>query len=300
MKSINYSAVQVKSDLTIKTGDETFDSFLSNDGGFIEGSAIFLTGTPGAGKTTLAIVLQKLLRQYKTSLYSREMTASSVKAQMKRYAVDHSNAYIADKDMCPTIDSFIEELNELKPKVVIVDSLQVIMKEDYANSTAESSGFNIIQKLRGWTEKNEAVLIVVGHVNKDGEFEGRNTIQHMFDSHLEMIFDKKKGTRTISWAKNRKGAVGEVLYYEFGEDSIIFHTKEQFESIKNSKKLEDYIFEMISSFLGSLDRKHPGYESFKKDLFNKFEVLKNSNKDMLDVNIECVLAIKSLLSKYKI
>jgi predicted ATP-dependent serine protease len=300
MKSVNYSEVVVKSDLTIKTGEEIFDSFLSNDGGFVEKSAILLTGTPGAGKTTLAIILQRLLREYKTSLYSREMSASSVKNQMKRYEIQHENAYIADKEMCDNITLFIEELNELMPKVVIVDSLQVIMKEDYANVSADFSGFEIIQKLRNWTNKHDAVLIVVGHVNKDGEFEGRNTIQHMFDAHMEMIFDKKKNSRTLSWSKNRFGAVGKVLYYEFGEESMEFYTKEQYDILKNNKTLEEYIFEMINTFLNSINRKSSDYPFLQKEFYEKMDELSNSNKNIFEVNLETLIILKRLLNKYKI
>jgi len=299
MKSLNYNKVEIKVDSTIKTGDENFDSFLSNDGGFVEKSAIFLTGTPGAGKTTLAIILQRLLKSHKTSLYSREMTASSVKAQMKRYKIEHENAYIADKEACPNLNVFIEELNELLPKVVIIDSLQVIMKEDYAGVSADTSGFEIIQKLRVWTDKHDAVLIVVGHVNKDGEFEGRNTIQHMFDAHLEMIFDKKKSLRTLSWSKNRFGAIGKVLYYEFGVDSMIFYTKEEFDSIKNNKKLEDYICEMVSMFVSSLNKRNPNYNEFKSELYKKMDELIKTNKSLFEINLESIIIVKNLLNKYE-
>lgn len=300
MKSIIYQDVKVKTDSTIKTGIETLDSFLSNEGGFVEGSAIFLTGTPGAGKTTFAVVLQRMLKQYKTALYSREMTASRVKVQMNRYSIKHANAFIADKEMCGTLDSFIEDLDEFLPKVVIIDSLQFIMKEDYPNQSAETSSFDIIQKLRAWTDKNNAVLIVVGHVNKDGEFEGRNTIQHMFDSHMEMIYNKKRGTRTISWAKNRNGAVGEILYYEFGEDSIEFFTLQQFEAIKNNKSLEDCVSEMIKTFISSLDKKNANYPAFKAEMREEFKKIYNYNidLDLLEANLMCINSIKKLLTKY--
>jgi RecA-family ATPase len=84
--------------------------------------------------------------------------------------------------MCPTLDCFIKEIDRECPKLVIVDSLQVIMKEDYRGVSADVSVFQIIQKLRDWTEKNDAILIIIGHVTKEGEFEGKNTIKQMIET----------------------------------------------------------------------------------------------------------------------
>jgi Predicted ATP-dependent serine protease len=270
MKSVNYSNITIIKEPTIKTGNKVFDTFLSNDGGFVLGGAIFLTGTAGAGKTTLAIIIQKMFENYVTSLYSREMSAASVHSQMKRYKIQHHNAYIADKSMCPNLDSYIEELNELKPVVVIIDSLQFIMKEDYAASPPDKTAFDIIQKLRAWTEANNAILIVVGHVNKNGEFEGRNTIEHMFDAHLEMIYNKAKNTRTLSWSKNRKGTVDAKLFYLFGEKSIEFYTAEDYNNTKDDKTFEDFIIDAIVNYLNSLDKNTAGYKKLSKELKQAF------------------------------
>ena len=142
---------------------------------------------------------------------------------------------------------------------------------------------------------------MVGHVNKDGEFEGRNTIQHMFDSHLEMIFDKKKNTRTISWGKNRTGAVGGILYYEFGKDGIDFFTEESFESTKNKKSLEDFMFDAVIKYTDSIDKKNSNYNSFKKELKSKISALyKVCGNDVFNANIQSLYIVKELSDKYKI
>lgn len=263
--SKNYSEVQVLTEPTIKTGNEILDAFISRDNGFVVGSSIFLTGTSGAGKTTLAFILQKTFENYRSSLYSREMSAVAVKHQLKRYSLEHNNAFIADKDMCPNMDAYINELEVLKPSLVIVDSLQVIAKEDYKDISEEAAAFEIIQKLRVWTEKNNAVLIIVGHVNKDGGFEGKNTIEHMFDAHLEMIYDKKRGTRTLSWAKNRKGIVGEVLYYEFGEETIEFYTESQYEIKKEKMSMVAFLNKSFEEYFKVIKAEHknsPYYKEF--------------------------------------
>ena len=300
IKSKTYLEVETKKEPVIRTGDKVLDDFISNESGFVVGSSIFLTGTSGAGKTTFAVTLQKVFKDYVTSLYSREMSAGSVKEQMKRYAISHQNAFIADRESHPTLEDYIKELNELKPKVIIIDSLQVIMKEDYANVPAEQAGFEVIQKLRNWTEKNNAVLIMVGHVNKDGEFEGRNTIKHMFDAHLEMIFNKKTKTRTISWSKNRKGEIG-MLYYDFGKERIEFFTEEQWDARKNNKKLSDFLFDTVVNYT-AMYKNHKNFKELSKELRKEWlNILKNNS---LNSEYEMVFALtlkaKELLTKYNI
>ena len=294
MKSLVYSDVKEKSFPTIKTGNGTLDSFLSTEGGFVIGSAIFLTGTAGAGKTTFSIVIQNLLKDYKTIIYSREVTSSRMKYLMRRYNIVNRNAYIADKNACPTLNDFIEDLNEIKPKVVIVDSLQVIMKEDYRGVSADVAGYSIIESLREWSTNNDAILIVVGHVTKDGEFEGRNTIKHMFDSHLEMIFDKKSGIRTISWAKNRDGVIA-TLYYEFGKDSLVF-TQSLPQQLKD---LDVYISEAIKSFIGCLNKEDKNYKFFKEDLKREIVKIQCSSDELYEANAKCIKIIRELLKKYE-
>ncbi len=295
-RSKNYSDVQVLKESTLKTGDKTLDNFISNDKGFVIGSAIFLTGTSGAGKTTFAFTLQKVLKDYVTSLYSREMSASAIKDQMKRYAIGHKNAYIADREMCPTINEYINELNELKPKVIIIDSLQVITKEDYPDMSEEAAAFNIIQLLRKWTEKNKAVLIMVGHVNKDGGFEGKNTIKHMFDAHLEMIFDKKTGERTISWSKNRKGPLG-LLYYEFGKNRIEFFTPQEYEMKKNDKTFSDFLLDATINYINGFKNK-PFYKEMSTQIKKGWDNIPVSNLSKFNTVMEMINIVKQTINKF--
>jgi len=302
MKSINYSDVKIdhSAEEALKTGDDTLDQFISGVGGFVRGSAIFLTGTPGAGKTTFSVVLQKFFENIKTSLYSREMTNSSVVMQMERYKILHHNAFIVDRSMCASIEDYMRELDDMKPSIVIIDSLQILLKEDFIDVPADTAAFNLIQNLRAWTDKNNAVLIVIGHVNKDGSFEGKNTIEHLFDAHLEMIFDKGKNTRTLSWSKNRKGSIDQTLFYVFGEKSLEFYTAEQYQNIKQEKDLEDFILEAALNFMKSLDRKSPQYKEFQKDLNQQISLIMEANLNRLDTTISCIKVIQKKIEEYNL
>ncbi len=301
MKSTNYNKVKKVNAPTIKTGNDNLDDFLSSGGGFVVGSAIFLTGTPGAGKTTLSVVLQKMLAKYKTSLYSREMSATAVVEQVNhRYPITHNNAYIADENDCAHIDDYINELDEIKPAVVIIDSLQVIGKVDCGETPIEKFLFDTIQKLRNWVTNNNAVLIVIGHVNKDGSFEGKNTTEHMFDAHMRMIFDEKANTRTLSWTKNRKGVSSKKLFYEFGEGTMNFYTAQQYERIKNKKQFEDFLTSAVVDFLKSIDKKAPNYKAFKSEMTASCDAIFATNSPLIQKISKYIASVNESAEKYNL
>src|SRR5574343_298121 len=112
MKSVNYNKIKEASDFqSIIIDEEKLNAFFSKGGGLVEKSAIFLTGTSGAGKTTFATFLQKLILSKKTSFYSREMSSESLKKMVGRNNIDHNNAFIVDGEKCKNLDEYIQEID---------------------------------------------------------------------------------------------------------------------------------------------------------------------------------------------
>jgi predicted ATP-dependent serine protease len=101
MKSKSFGDIKVVNEKTIMTGNQMFDKWFSKDGGIVPGSIIFVTGTSGAGKTTLMINLMNWLKNNKSSFYSREMSISSLKQQVKDYNFKNNNALLMMK-IAPT------------------------------------------------------------------------------------------------------------------------------------------------------------------------------------------------------
>lgn len=271
---------------TLLTGNEKIDNFASNKGGFVIGSAIFFTGTSGAGKTTFSVFLQKMFSEFKTALYSREMQSSAVKEQTERLGVYHENALIADINDCKNVFEFIEAIDVEKPKVIIIDSLQVILKEDCTEGKVEQELWDLIAKLRQWVYDNNAVLFVIGHVNKDGTFEGPNTIKQMFDAHMHMEFNQKKNERILSWTKNRKGDTSAKLYYSFTKNDMLFFTEDEWYSRTSDVTLCDILLSQVQKFIDSINRQHPAfkeYYEFTKPKFNKALKLKTDEEILIEL-----------------
>ena len=295
-----FGDVQTRLEPSVLTGISTLDDWWSKNGGIVIGSSIFLTGTSGAGKTTLAVFLMKILNQYKTALWSREMARGDVKEQTSRMNVNHGNALIADDETCPTFEEFVEALDHFKPKFVIVDSLQVVAKGSEFSEDGESDAqYEIIQKLRHWIKENDAVLFMIGHNKKDGEFRGDNTIMQMFDAHIEMIHHKKGDFRTMAWGqKNRKGPLG-MLYYEFvdSELAIEFFTEDEWEIVKKGASITDMINSTLESYINAYSN-NKNYKAFRKEFMKSYNEICKTSSTEIEALTRVIPVINELSAKH--
>ena len=262
------------------TGKADFDKWFSRYGGIVLGSAIYVTGTSGGGKTTLMANITTWLGDVVSVIYSREMLKRALKAQLCDLKFT-DNCYLADSEDNPTFESFMKEVYELKPKVLIIDSLQVIAKEDYVMTglmSEDAACYKIIRELRDYASANDAVLFLIGHNTKEGVFAGANTNMQMIDAHIDIVYDKATNSRTMSWGqKNRKGPMGSIPF-DIEDSKIVFQSDKKAEDIikfnayKETVKLIQEIFNNDSLLRNASDEQK---KAFKKQ-FN--ELKKSSEK----------------------
>jgi predicted ATP-dependent serine protease len=275
IKSLTFNQIKVSNIPTLKTGNSKFDEWFSKKGGMVLRSAVYVSGTSGAGKTTLMVNMMNWLKDVTTCMYEREVEAQDVKEQTSNIVFEHNNAHVCDIKTHPHFNDFIKELEILKPKVVIVDSIQAIAMEDFKDMTEENACNHISQTLRQWTRDNEAVLFVIGHNTKEGEFAGRNTIMQFMDAHIDMVFDKKANTRTMSWGKkNRKGPMG-TLYYTFEEAGIELYTIEEWEARTQERNFRESFIKFVTNYVSSANVNTESGEKLVNE-YNK--ALKQINK----------------------
>lgn len=301
MKSKSFSDIKVVNEKTIMTGNQLFDKWFSKDGGIVPGSIIFVTGTSGAGKTTLMINLMNWLQNHKSSFYSREMSIGSLKQQVKDYNFKNNNAYFVDDKDCPHINDYFNELDTIKPEIVIVDSLQAIASADFPEMSEEKASVIVRQKLEKWCKANGSTLFLIGHNTKDNEFAGKNTNMQMVDAHMVLEYDKKSESRRIFWGKkNRKGPMGE-LFYKIDNGAIEF--MENKENIFNSKTDVDFtkeFFEFISGYLEKVKTSEKNDEIIKDELNDISDKLYDKFKnDGYTYMVNLLPAIYHILNKYK-
>jgi predicted ATP-dependent serine protease len=251
----------------IKTGNAHFDGFVTRFGGLVRGSWMFLTGTAGAGKTTLILFLQSLLKGQKTILWSLEMSANSVERQCGSFAVKHGTAFIADSETCPTFEEFMALLKREKPDVIAIDSIQMVAALLADKMGEEKATIYVMNELRKFNEKNNSALIFIGQMNKDGSFNGPQKILQLADAHMEMTFYPDRNERVMSWGgKNRLGSnPTEIMYYKFVEGGMKFYSVAEWEIEKRNLTFAGFMMEAATKYLKAMkDRKE--YPAVSKKL----------------------------------
>ena len=299
MKSKSFNQIESIGGKTIKTGNELFDEWFSKDGGIVPGSIIFVTGTSGAGKTTLMVNLMNWLKGYKLSLYSREMSIGSIKHQMSGYVFDNSSAYFVDDSDCPHLDEYFKELDLVKPEFVIVDSLQAIALADFPEMSEEKGSIIVRQKLEQWCKANGSTLFLIGHNTKDNEFAGKNTNMQMVDAHMVLEYDQKTETRRIFWGKkNRKGPMGQ-LYYTIDNGSIEFSKTNLSDLPKKDGSLYTEFEIFVKQYVSKLDPKDARVIDFKKDInYISDKIYKECGKDENEYIANFTTAFYQLVKRY--
>lgn len=301
-KALNFNEIGVDTDSTLKTGNDKFDAWFSKKGGIVLGTIIFVTGTSGAGKTTLMVNLMEWLKNVKSYLYSREMSIKAVKDQIGEHFVTNKNAFFMDDTEAPNFDLFMEEVEKTKPTVLIIDSLQAIAMADYPGVNKDDAADMIRIRLTKWAQENNSVCLMIGHNNKEKEFAGKNTIMQMVDAHMVLEYDKSNGTRQISWGnKNRKGPMGS-MYYEINDGVIEFFTYDEY-AVKlnklNNLSFGDVIALNIESFIKGIDKTNANYDAFSKELKSaRSQCLKRNKEKNMFYYSELLILVNELIENY--
>lgn len=215
-KPLLLSDIEVENEPRINTYCGEFNRVLG--GGLVPGSLVLIGGEPGIGKSTL--VLQVVLQmQGKRTLYvSGEESAKQLKLRAERLSVQNDSCYIVSET---SLEQIFVHIQNIKPKIVIIDSIQTIYTE-----AAESSPGTITQIressaaiLRYAKESNTPVLLI-GHITKDGNIAGPKILEHIVDTVLQFEGDQHYMYRILRATKNRFGSTSELGIFEMRQEGL--------------------------------------------------------------------------------
>ncbi len=300
-RAIPYSQVKIVDRETVKFGDATFDSFISEKGGVELGTMIALAGTSGAGKTTLCKKLQRDLKPGEVSVfYALESRKSSVARQTKRIKTG-ADELICDVDDFTTWSSFMKYIYETKPLLVIVDSLQhaadLLSKE---NGKFKYDNYkNIIKDLYDWKDTTEGIAVLIVQLNAKNQVEGPASTIFDVDVPIFLIANDKTGERILKTEKNRMGPTGTLNYEFVSTDACIkFYTQDEWNAMKSGADILQFVSDAIYKYTQAYIN-HKDYSKFKKELTKEYDKIYNADPtDGLGITIKLIELINELSNKY--
>ncbi|MBC09622.1 MAG: DNA repair protein RadA [Gammaproteobacteria bacterium] len=216
-RAVKLSEVAVKKLSRLSSGQIEFDRVLG--GGLVPGSVVLISGNPGAGKSTLLTQVSSFVSGTGAVLYvAGEESLAQVAIRASRLSLPVENLDIVDETSC---ERLISIWKELAPSVVIVDSIQVMFTE---NSDSSPGGVNQVREsaslLINQAKVSNTVLILVGHVTKEGSLAGPRTLEHMIDAFISLEGESDSKFRLLRSIKNRFGPVNELGVFAMTERGL--------------------------------------------------------------------------------
>lgn len=189
------------------TGMGEFDRVLG--GGLVAGSAILIGGHPGAGKSTLLLQTMCHLAGQVPALYvTGEESLQQVAMRARRLHLQTNNLQMLSET---DVETIVATATSLKPKVLVVDSIQVMHHPEIQSAPGSVSQVReCAAVLTRFAKQTGTVLFLVGHVTKDGTLAGPKVLEHMIDASIMLEGSEDSRFRTLRANKNRFGAVNEL------------------------------------------------------------------------------------------
>lgn len=189
-------------------------------GGLVPGSLILIGGDPGIGKSTLLIqVGAHFAEQVGGVLYvSAEESAQQIKLRAERLGLDPEHLYVYS-ETC--LDLILDQIKALKPRMVIVDSIQTVYLEDISSAAGSVTQVREgAMRLLHLAKQTSTPMFLVGHVTKEGAIAGPRVLEHIVDAVLYLEGDRFHQYRLLRGVKNRFGNTNEVGVFEMSQDGM--------------------------------------------------------------------------------
>ena len=208
----------VTKEIRLNTGYEELNRVFG--GGIVEGSLNLIGGEPGIGKSTLIMQVCSNLASIGKVLYvSGEESETQVKLRADRLKVSSDNILFFNETSIDIIENKIEEIN---PKICIIDSIQTMYDEEISSTPGSVSQVKeVTARLMYLAKKQNLTMIVIGHVTKDGVIAGPRILEHMVDTVIYIEGERFLSHRIVRGVKNRFGSTNEIGIFDMKYEGMI-------------------------------------------------------------------------------
>lgn len=204
----------------LSSGIAEFD--LVAGGGLVPGSAVLLGGDPGIGKSTLLLQVTAALAGKsggRLVYISGEEGLDQIRLRARRLGLQQAQMELATSCNLESITAALDQPDA--PDLVVIDSIQTLYHPDI-----ESAPGTVLQVrasaqiLIELAKRRSLVLLLVGHVNKEGQIAGPKVLEHMVDCVLHFEGERGQAYRILRTLKNRYGNTEEIGVFEMGEAGL--------------------------------------------------------------------------------
>lgn len=215
---VSLSAISLSEEDKLMTHIDELDRVLG--GGIVPGSLTLVGGDPGIGKSTLLLQVCKKLsdEKHKILYISGEESLKQIKLRAERIGNFSEELLL----LCETNLEVIEEvIKRVQPKVVVIDSIQTMYREDVSAAPGSVSQVRESTNVLLQIAKGLGISIfIVGHVTKEGTVAGPRVLEHMVDTVLYFEGDRHASYRILRGVKNRFGSTNEIGVFEMQQSGL--------------------------------------------------------------------------------
>ena len=196
----------------LETGGEELDRVLG--GGLVPGSIVLIGGSPGIGKSTLmSSTLAALAGFGRRTLYvSGEESAAQIRLRAERLGRGALSVPVLAETSLETV---LASLEAHRPEVCVIDSVQTLHAETLSGAPGSVGQVReVAARLERFARERRAVVILVGHVTKEGSIAGPRVLEHAVDCVLQFEGERERPYRILRALKNRFGSTNDVAVFE--------------------------------------------------------------------------------------
>lgn len=187
-------------------------------GGIVSGALMLIGGEPGIGKSTLMLQVALQIPDRKVLYISGEESEGQLRMRATRLGMDKPQCYVLTET---DTDLIFKHIDELRPDLVVVDSVQTLTTPNIDSSAGSISQIReCAAEFQRYAKETGNPVFLIGHITKEGSLAGPKILEHMVDTVLQFEGDHNHVYRILRATKNRFGSTSELGIFEMRSNGL--------------------------------------------------------------------------------